>query len=648
MRNTNTDLIDELTDDDIKILIKSDDLGNLLEPIKRNTKHYAKYKAMLGNMDKKSILVEKFLPKVVFELYKKKDFNYYKYLNDLACKKKYVFKSMIEEVFGNNFKITEVEKFTLNDYSIVFKHILKDKNSKLDFDLLYLQMKLFNITIADNLKNAIEMEWNRLSILQETKKEVAVTLAMEFEQKQEEVLEQFKREKDVLKNRINILTTQCKELQEELHKKENIIISLNKQNDLDQTKISLLEDNIQIKENEKGLLNKKILDKQEKLEQLEQVLKKKTEDFYNDINKLWKQENEQLVRDGKNLENEISIYRTQIEQLDSEIKTREEKIIEWDKYVNTYVEHLEQKLLEKKLESILFHQSMINDKDKLSEKYIPDVYDEVFVIEGSIDKELEPCKDYYDYVQIVETNLSNAGEKMGIGLVSDIFNAAINTGLSPLICGFNARRIALALTAARYGEKSEIIAIPVGFNKTKALLEQIEQAQTHSVIIEDAFGTLNEKMLLPILRCSIDKVLIFTAENNVCLQYVPRYFYNYMQLISIDRQENINININVDIYAKANHLFKSIQYTGIENGHKLARYIFGDISLDNAYVMRRGNLFTELEQAYMENSEEDVLKKYFIAEAKWLLSEEEKERINNIIDNNTERFSNKLVELLRR
>ena len=59
VRKINTDLLDFLSDDDIKVLIQSFDLKWMLGPLKQNSKNYSKYISQLGRLDSRSMMVKK-------------------------------------------------------------------------------------------------------------------------------------------------------------------------------------------------------------------------------------------------------------------------------------------------------------------------------------------------------------------------------------------------------------------------------------------------------------------------------------------------------------------------------------------------------------------------------------------------------------
>ncbi len=59
VRKINTDLLDFLSDDDIKVLIQSFDLKWMLGPFKQNSKNYSKYISQLGRLDSRSMMVKK-------------------------------------------------------------------------------------------------------------------------------------------------------------------------------------------------------------------------------------------------------------------------------------------------------------------------------------------------------------------------------------------------------------------------------------------------------------------------------------------------------------------------------------------------------------------------------------------------------------
>ncbi|MFA9423139.1 MAG: hypothetical protein ACERLG_06155, partial [Sedimentibacter sp.] len=307
---------------------------------------------------------------------------------------------------------------------------------------------------------------------------------------------------------------------------------------------------------------------------------------------------------------------------------------------------MDKKVIEHRIESLLYQRGYESSIEIAAVSENTSKSDTLYILKGYKVRELQECINYEDYIDIVETNLSNVGDKMSTGIMYDAFNSAIGAGLSPLLCGFGARQLALTLTAARYGEKSEIISIPVGFSSINELVSAISDAQTDSVIVEDAFGTMNENILLPILRNDNGKVVVFTAESKEELRYLQKHFYNYIQLIVSTKRINVR-KYNL-MYSDADKLFKERIYTCKEPGHKMARKILEHIGMGNPYVVTRGNVLCELLEEKKNNSEDDALYNLVETELKWIIDENQHEKLVGLLQDNENRYSKKLIECVVR
>lgn len=619
MNSMDENILNELTDEDIQILCKNADLDMMMAPIKYNGKRYAKYVAQVGRLDKKSVLAQKNLPRIAYELYRKGDRKYYEIIAITAENMKKLLKKMLNEFMGNKVKPQDLQVFTISDYKKLFAEVVKSSDT-FDLDLFFLQIRMYAINISDEMREELKNEWSRWEEIRSFIKELLNKEKEEAEKKETELSKLFTREKEELKNKVAELQKEINLLQVDIESKNIDITALISKNESMYNEEKLQVDVIKSKDTEIDELKLKLNEVKENLSNINEKLNTKENDIYIEIQDLWQKKNEKKLNESKKLEDKIFQYNTNIKELEERSERLKSKIKEWDGYIETYFDKIDQKIIEHNIDSILY------------QKYCGS-FSEVAAVNGNIVKSsplytekgykvanAKECKDYEEYIEIVETNLSIAGDKMQDNIMSDCFNSAIDAGLHPLICGFGARQIALALIAARYAEKSEIISLPVGFNNTQELVTLLSNVQTDSIIIEDAFGTMNENLLLPILRDTSGKIVILTAESTESLKYLQKHFYNYIQLITIDRY--INSRVDDFTYSNADKLFNKNFYSGNERGHKLARFIFNGIGADSAYILRRGNVLCQLIDENKYNSEEEALSKLFMTELKRINNEE--------------------------
>ena len=127
---------------------------------------------------------------------------------------------------------------------------------------------------------------------------------------------------------------------------------------------------------------------------------------------------------------------------------------------------------------------------------------------------------------------------------------------------------------------------------------------------------------------------------------MQKHFYNYIQLIVFDRR--VNLKTNNFVYYDSDRLFSKSVYTGKEQGHKIARQIFDYIGMSNSYVLTRGNVLCELLAKNPDQLENDALCIIFITELKWIIDEEQYRKLEELIQLNEDKFSQKLFECIRR
>ena len=256
---------------------------------------------------------------------------------------------------------------------------------------------------------------------------------------------------------------------------------------------------------------------------------------------------------------------------------------------------------------------------------------ELYIIEGSEVVEHYILDDNDDFLDAFESNLESVGCKMKSIDLIDSINAAINSNLIPLLCGFGARAVALAFMAARYAENPTVISIPNGFTSIRQLEKAINDASTNCIVIEDAFGKMSENIILPILRNNPKKQLMFCCEDLQNLKYLENYYYNYFQLIQVSKMGNYNFKKLK--YGKAEDLFNSIEYDSKAIGHQLVRYIVDEIDLSDTYKITRGNMLTyKIEE--LSCDKEKIIHEWVKKELSYLLTNEQREKIFEKIDNN--------------
>lgn len=613
MKKIDVDLLEMLNDDDIKTIISKTKSDILLIPFKQNSKTYAKYISKLGRLDTKSQMVKVNLPKFVHELYRKKDLNIRRLMSGQAQ----ILKNSITEIlleYGAEKLIPE--SFSGMDsarcVAILADIENKEVSNQVDIDLFFLQLKLNAVEISEQQKREIKKLWS--------------------EQKEKEAVE--KKRKQELEDALKTVEDSC----------ENEIKALrndyeNKFNTAEQA-IRNLDAIIKKQQVDLGNLTDKVEEYRKKALDIGKVLNEFSEKIENQRLKfehIWKkavETNEQeLIRTREQLKDENQSLQMQIDFLmEDRHKTEEE------------IKHIVENISATEMNDIANHSiecgeilpSVSQNSSSISELSL-------FITPGTSAIQKEVCAKYSQYVMAVEANLDIVGCKISSNRLEDFFNAAVDIGLVPLLCGFGSRKVAMALIAARYGEIPTIISIPAGYNNVTALSREIGKAETAVVVIEDLFGRMNEEIILPILRSDIGKQLVFCAESFECLKYTDSYFMNYIQLIKVDITSYKKMTELV--FADAKELFANYRHSKKSDIHKKVKKLLREINISDIYIQSRGDMLTYLDEVAQHNIDtifEDWLEHEFLI----ILKPEQKKIIKERLSKDTFGISEEIIDRL--
>lgn len=640
MKKVDTDLLEIMTDDEIKILINETKTDIMLVPFKQNSKTYAKYITRLGRMDAKSNMTKVNLPGIVFELYKKGDLNMKKLLSIQAQN----VRDVIIEILKNYPKEEiSIEKFSEMDSEhcvSILLDIEENAENLVDIELFFLQLKLNLVELSEQQKNEIVVLWN-------TKKEIKLAEL----QKKQEIESALKKQEDQYKSsirnlkkeldsKVNSAEQELKKVREELSKQIERCEKLAEQNKQQKSELQQKEKVSEDSANRIVDLSKELSEKEKEIA----VLKEKNEKEKKDFQNAWKEEieaeNIELTSTRDRLKEEKSDLLLQMDLLIEDKCKTEEELKMLKESILASEERLQQleNDIEIKFEQTKYRTKLVSD-GQLQHVGEPSLYIE----QGTNAIQKEVCKKYGQYLKAVETNLKQIGCKVFGGELEDFFNATIDVGLIPLLCGFGSRKAAMALIAARYGEIPTIISIPTSYYDVDSLSREIDEAETDVIIIEDLFGSMNEEIILPVLRRDIDKQLVFCAESTACFKYVDSYFLNYIQILKI----NITTHKKMQalVFADARELFGGYQYSEKSEMHKTVKKLFNDINISDTYIQTRGDILTYLNEI-AQHSMGEAFGEWFYHEVLLILRPEERQIIKERLTKDSLGISEELIESL--
>lgn len=635
-------ILEKLSDEDIEIISQNTDLRLLLDPIKQNPKRYSKYTPMLGRLEKKSVLVQKNLPNTAVTLYRKNDIAYRGVFAFSANNLKSIFVHSLKEDFGEEIQVEVYKNYSVDRYIEILTRLMEHQDYSVDINLFFLQLKMNSVLLEEEKEKRIREEWKHVQQVKEIEKKYKMKMDAFIKEQEALAKEEIRNQKSEYETKISNLCDEKKSLVTDIEAKQKLITELILENSMKDEEMKSLKNSITKSDKELRRLQKECTAFSKDVEELQVQLEDKQKKYQEQWKEEWTKTESHFVAKKEGLEKKIEELKEEIIQLVNHKEETEHAYNLAKETMDSYMESVQARL----------EQAVMDEKNKHSyggEERLETVDFEsqtrnsLHIEMGTKEVEQEECADYEDYQILSETNLNQIGCKMPNGILEDLFNASINAGLIPLLCGFGSRKAAIALIAARYAEYPTIISIPNGFQNIDSLDEKIRSAKTDTVVVEDLFGKMSENIILPILRKGTEKQLVFCSEDVSELKYVDSYYYNYVQLIRVSKM-SIKNRFNL-LYGYADEIFNTIEFSDKSEGHKLVRFLLDLEGLSDSYKVSRGDVLTYLIDK-TDHTQEESMKLWIENELKWILSEEQKNKLREIMEGNETKFGDKLVRSL--
>lgn len=640
-------LLEKLDDTDFHIIARESNLSELLKPVQQNSKHFAKeIKLLGGRLDEKSELVKKKLPDLAVRLLNNGDPDYFKFFAHQA----YILKTELEYILHTNMKqaVEDIRKFNETDYEKLFTSILNTKGQNLNLDTFFLQTKLVDIYYSEEQKATIADLWKKALQYKKIKKEVEKEYKEQNGKRIQAIGTKLREQIKTLKQDLK----KSKDDNEQLSRSQN-----QKNNQIEALKVKIKEKENNIKEKENNI-NRVLKEKRKLMQENEQLaikLDDKSIKYFDELKAEWDIKNRDLWNKNKKLENKNLEIERENEELTKYLKSRKqesekinEKIIKlkniierWNECIETYFSHIDEKIICRHIDSILFKQNFMHEYDSKAHAIIDENDSGIFQHEGfvPIQEETMICEEYQDYIAIADDNIEAIGKIKESYLIVSLYSCSLMSGLIPLLCGYGAVDVAMALAAATYGEKPTVLSIKPGFDNINLLHDYISSVNTQSVIIADAFGKMNEGILVPLLRMHGQKKLILVAEGPEDIKYISEYMFNYIQLICFECDTLRSMN---DIaYSSTSDL--KIDSSINPKGYKIYVELLRSISMNTNYINRRKVLLNLLTSQEYGVSEEEAIFSLIQFEIKWFMTSAQYDEMMDYLRADGNEFSKKLI-----
>ncbi|MBU3218187.1 hypothetical protein LL033_01160 [Clostridium estertheticum] len=641
-------ILNNLTTDEMQLLINITSKEDLIDLIKKNQK---KFKTEIAGfrIDSKHFPVN-ILHNIYLNRFKKGDFIITKKLDSLANTMVNITNdSIIKETSNEDYFYEAVKSSDVTIFANLIEKILielKPENIKLLF-------KLMGHELTPMQKDYIDKDMQLILV----KQDLSVTIKKDFEEKVIKLNSNHKTE-------IYILDDKIKDLENQLELSNKGIIQERKRSSDSAYKFNYIEEIANIKEknliNNISQLNKKIKglmveilnqvntidEKDIQINKMNERLNLEFKEQSVIFKKQWEIENKVLLGKNRELDNDCIRLHKEEKRLNDDIDLLVEKVKYYDLTVEKYIQNIDKNVIINALNSSLLKSgAKTNDQETINRDSTSRPYTKT----NEKSEKLSGCQD----INTFSENIANNLEKLGVGNVSDeIANYIIGifaSGLTPLICGYKSREVATAISTAYSGETPYIITLPNGYTNARELTDIYCESSASSILIEDALGTMNENAILPLLRDKsqndlLKKILILSAENSDSVKYMPKSFFNYIALVSIDK---FSATKKIEyIYSNAKDVLeKFIDNEDLDVELKKIKKLLKNLKLGNSYKNLRTSIVA---YSHRLSNIKDAIQGYARCELKMVCEYNDLyDKIEKNINLNTEEFDNSLLEIIK-
>lgn len=621
----NFELLDLFNEEEINTVCKNADLTLFLIPIK--DKRYTKYAKNLGRLDKKSTLVQQLLPGIAFKLYKKGEEAFRTAIATQLERYKDKFVEAISQCMESALCIDDIKGYNEKEFAELYFKIYDISATDISVELFFVFLKLQDITFEEKARQGIEAEVENISQvraleakhkseIQEALKEQEKRLAVEFERKKRELRKQLEEKKVLyreLQEKFNVA-------EQRLQKYENITLTEKKQREdewfseyekkLEARKVA---DNIQWKNATAEAEGKH----QELLVALEEKAEKKRKELEAQYREHLKDSEEMLSNELKELRVQLAELLEQKKTLDIQVDNLEQRKRELDSYIQElgtieekYFESFEQRMINRKIDSIIFqklgYESQKDNTNVTMPSTIANMPDTVVIPARAFSENAEYGADVNsieDFFEDYKTNISlyfdNETEIAGSVL------AAILNGMG--IIAINKVCDYLSETLAALLDESSPLIINIDSEKEnlKMLVDTVNESGSQVICIKGILDNYNEILFARICEVCKGKYLFFSVSELKNLKMMSKTIMNYA--IVIDAENELHFPVD-DYLLIGNHDLKPfIPEHNVKKSQEIYKKTFSRLVM-NDYIKKSASIeYSNLLQLYFALVEGTVL-----------------------------------------
>lgn len=595
--NVNYKLLDLLNDEEISVVCKCMDLTPFITLLKH--KEYEKYTKKLGRLDKHSQLVQKLLPGIAFNLYKKGDEAVKGELAIFLQGRQEIFIQAISECMDPAITIEEIKAYgteqIVNFYYKFQEVSVADLSREFVFVLLKLNGIAFNDDKYHEIDNLIDQKEQYLKLVNQHKiktekalKSQEKQISVKYEHKYEEQLGELRKKVDDYRRLYHESQNQAKKFQADLDKLQDLMN--NNKEDLEAHWYSQYEseferrkeaDERSIREERKAAelrlkerlagLEDEYYHRKEELEMEYQAQEKAyVEASAEKLEELNKQVNT-IKQEKTDLETEIRTLQIQADGL----KNRIEKLNEDERL---YFETFDQRILNWKIDSILLNKLGVIGQTPSIQLEVPSITTDSkskdFVIPakaithnveyGHSIKELE---DFFDDLDDnILLNFDHPAE------VTNLILATVLNGLGIIAERCVCNHISVALSALLDLSTPLTIDANLVDISTKKVIDTINNSDSQVICINGVLDKYDEGMFTAICNECKEKYIFYSISNISDMNMMSKTLFNYA--VVVDIEDRLHFPENENILIGNNVISQFAQEFDMKNGLELYKKTF--------------------------------------------------------------------------
>lgn len=621
----NFELLENFDEEEINIVCKNADLTIFLIPIK--DKRYTKYAKKLGRLDKKSALVQNFLPGIAFNLYKKGEEPFRAAVATQLESFRDKFFEAITTCMEPPVSVADIKTYTAMDMAEFYFKIVEISATDISVEMFFIFLKLHDISIDDELRIEIEEEIEKIMQIKKLEEKYKREIEEALKGQEKRLLAEFEQEKRDLKKQIEDKSRVQKELREKLNFAEQKVEKYENQTLAEKKK----QKEEWFFEYEQEFAERKATDDLQwknavaEMEQkqaefilnLEQEAEQRKTELEIEYKEKQRFEEEKLSNELTGLNVQVKELSENKEQLNQQVYALEVRKDSLDKHIKElesieekYFENFEKRVVEKRIDNLIFQKLGYGDSNNGVNTALPVITEkisDVVVIQpktfsdnavyGEVVNSIEDFFD--DFRDNVSINFENETEITGTVLAAIVNNMSIIS--VDKVCMYLAEAIAALLDLST----PMIVNIDSEKDTFKGITETINNCGSQVICIKGVLDNYNENLLIRICEICKGKYLFFSVADLDKLRMMSRALMNCA--IVVDAESNLQFPMDEDVLIGDHELKPLIPKLNTKKSKEIYKKNFARL-VTSGYLNKSVALeYSNLLQLYMEFVDTNVL-----------------------------------------